>query len=277
MSKRIWLFLLVAALLLSFSACGKTPAEQAPPEVLVTDPITLIDMESLVLRVLKIEPDNEAGYTVSIMVWNRSDIEFNFIFDDLTLNDLLYGEVFQFTVSGGEKELKRITLSPAKMEQLGLTKVTKIGFRFYGLQTDITFDAAYFDQTLSFYPLGEAAYKTYQRAVDTDVILIDNEYCTLTYVESTTDMEELLHTLYFVNKTDKPLTLIAKQGTINGTPYNAYKQLELKPGCKGYELLTYGSISSDGEGIQSFAADVDIYYTEKYADGPVTTVSVSVP
>ena len=69
MLKRIWLFLLVTLLLLNFSACGKTPAEQqaSPPEELVTDPITLIELESLVLRVLKIEPDNAAGYTVSIM------------------------------------------------------------------------------------------------------------------------------------------------------------------------------------------------------------------
>ena len=66
MLKRMWLFLLVFVLMLNFSACGTTTAPQAtqPQEELVTDAITLMDNDSITVRVLKIDPEAEEGYTV---------------------------------------------------------------------------------------------------------------------------------------------------------------------------------------------------------------------
>lgn len=273
MLKKIWLLLLVTALLLSVSACGKTPVEQPPEEKLVTDPITLIDEDTLVVRVLKIEPDNQAGYTISTMVWNRTDIEFNFIFDDFAVNDLLYGEDFQFIVEPEQKKLLRITLTPQKMELLGLSKVTKVSFRFYGMQTDITYDGIFFEEELEFFPLGEAAYQTHQRTPSkTDKFILDNEFCTVTFVKSYMGDVDQSVSLYVVNKTDKELLLIANDTTINGKASNLSLRFNIKAGKKSYENI----LISNTIAMETFAANVSIYDALKYSDGPLVTVPVSV-
>ena len=281
MLQRIWLFLLVTTLLLSCSACGKKPAEQpAPVEKLVTDPITLIDEEALVVRVLKIEPENEAGYTVSVMVWNRTDMDLKFFFDNLEVNDLLYGERFQLDVEAGQKRLQRITLDSDRLNNFGLMKVTKVGFRFYAKHSDPLYDDHFFDQTLSIFPLGEAAYKTYQRIpAKTDVTLIDNEYCTVTFVEDVSNDTDLICTLYVVNKTDKRLLLVGEKITINNTG-KLYKELSMQAGTKSYQtvFLPKDLAKVDSiEAIQSLTADIKIYDSAHFADGPFATVSVSVP
>lgn len=280
--KRTLLFLLAAFLLLSLSACGKTPATQPTPqaaETPVTDPITLLDNDALTLRVLKIEPETEAGYAVSVMVWNKTDMAFLFVFDNFAVNDLLYGEDFQFAVEGGQKELKRITLPPDRMETLGLEKVTKIDFRFYGIRTDTGTDAMFFQNDLSIYPLGEAAYKTHQRTpAQADVVLLDNEYCTVTYLGSSATDTDLICSVYVANKTDKELLILAEEMTLNGAPCEASAQLRIPAGKQGYDTVFFFLDmlrEHQIETIESIATQVKIYDNARYGDGPLTTVSVS--
>lgn len=282
MLKRTFLFLLTVFLLASFSACGKAPATQPatqPVETPVTEPITLIENDALTLRVLKIEPEAEAGYAVSVMVWNKTDIAFLFVFDDFAVNDLLYGEDFQFEVEGGQKELKRITLTPDRMEMLGLGKVTKLDFQFYGIRTDTGSDAMSFQNDLSIYPLGEAAYKTHQRTpAQTDVVLLDNAYCTVTFLGSYASETDLLCSVFVTNKTDKELLILAKDLTLNGVRSDTYAQLSIPAGKQGYDtaFLPMDALREINiETIESFAAQVEIYDNAHYSDGPLTTESVS--
>lgn len=280
MLKRLWLLLLVAALLLGISACGNKAAEPAQEETLVTDPITLVDETALVVRVLKIEPEAEAGYTVSVMVWNKTDMDLKFFFDNLTVNDLLYGQRFQLEVKAEQKGLLRITLDTDKLQKYNLTKVTKMAFRFYAKNTDPLYDDMFFDQTLSVFPLGEAAYKPYQRLPgEADVTLLDNEYCSVTFVDVISNDTDFLCTVYVENKTDKNLLLIGKKLMINESS-RLYQELSINPGIKSYETIFISKDTAgvlDFEAIQSLTGEVQIYDWAHYPEGPLATDTISIP
>lgn len=281
MLRRICLFLLVAILLSSFSACGeKAPASAAPVETLVTDPITLVDEDALVVRVLKIEPENEAGYTVSIMVWNRTDMDLKYFFGQLAINDLSYGESFQLDVKSTQKSLLRISLDVEKLNSFNITKVTKMDFRFYAKSSDALYDDLYFEQKLAFFPLGEAAYKTYQRTPEkTDVPLIDNAYCKVIFVDGFANDTDLFCTLYIESKSDKNLILVGEKLLVNNTD-PLYQELSIPADSKSYKtvLLSKDVMKvADFEAIQSLSGDIKIYDSAHIADGPFDTTSISIP
>lgn len=235
--------ILSLALLLSFSACGApatpaetkgtepkesvtdtTPAEETPTEATEEVPagefeeIVVVDNESCTIKITGLDPENFFGYTLKAFFENKTaDKTLMYSVETASVNGVSFDPFFATEVAPGKKTNEEISFTDDDLTAIiGDFTDIELNFRVYDTNNwsadDIT------NVSVHVYPYGEdKAVKFTREPQGTDVVLLDNEYVTMTLLNfEVDDIWGYTGNLFLVNKSDANVMFSADDVSVNG-------------------------------------------------------------
>lgn len=245
MLKRILALALAAAIMMAVCACAEAPEEQKTTETeahmdpeaeeqkeeteeeeaaeeMIPEPSfaeqVLVEDDNCTVKITGIETDSIWGYTLKLFLENKTDVELMYTVDDVSVNGFMCDPFWASTVTANMKSNEEISFSEEAFDRNGIESPTEITFTLRVYDSN-DWEAPYLvEQEFTIYPLGEAAVQEYVReAGPQDIILCDNEYCTIIATGFVVD-EIWGYTMqvYLENKTDVELLFSADGVAVNG-------------------------------------------------------------
>ena len=226
--KKILIVFLTFCIAFCFAACGASGGEgsgdsTSEPDTTVAettekevfDEVLLTENEYLTMKLIDVDPAGEEGYTLKVNIENKSATDYCYSIEECSVNGVAVDVFFFSEVTAGKKTIESVVLSDELLKKNGITEYTDIEM-ILTVQEDILDDVIY-TQTLHYYPLGQEKATVYERNVQTDTLLVDNEYVTITAVGVNHDEEWECQSLvfYITNKTDGTLSLDGETGSVN--------------------------------------------------------------
>lgn len=238
--KKIIAILLAVAMLFAFAACGdkekETPAdtettqtqseettvpettEAVKPEPVKPEPVVLIDNEQLTVTINDAYIDEAMGYTLKAVFENKSDKDYTCYIEPSSINGISVGNLFYADIAAGKKAVEKIEFDDEVLRKNGVGDYTDIEMTIIISDAGDLLSDPIAEYTVHYYPQGEEkATKYVRQPADTDKILIDNEYITVTAtgLVHDDDFECTDLWLYVVNKSDKDISLDVESCSIN--------------------------------------------------------------
>lgn len=206
------------------TAGNVTPADVETADTTTSSEITftervVVDNEECFIKITDIDPTNIFGYTVSVLLENKST-ERNYMFavESAAINGVQCETLFATEVTAGKKAISEITFVEDKvLREAGVGEYTDIELTFRVYDSEDLFAADVADATVHIYPFGEEAAVTYVReSQPTDQVLLDNKFITVTVIGYEED-ELLGYTvkLFLVNKTEVDVMFSASTVAVN--------------------------------------------------------------
>ena len=215
------------------------------------DDIVLVDNDEATFIVRGYEDDETWGYLINVYMENHTNNELMFSLDDATVNGFLCDTYWAASLPAGMKSHSSITLSKDVLERSEISTVTVIEFLLTAYNYDDWEADNYLEDTFTLYPLGEAAAQYPERTPkDSDIVLFDNDSCTMILTDFTNDeIWGYSAIAYIENKTDRLLFFNIEDGKINGTDCDPFWTRTLAPGKKYYSEINWSSYKLEDSGI----------------------------
>ncbi len=274
--KRIISILLALIMVLAFSACestddagsAKTPGEGGAPtstpdnektspgkeslDYSITD-VVIVDNESCVFTVNKINSDGFWGFTLNVLCENKTDKTLMFSWDKVSVNGYMIDPFWSTEVAAGKKANSEISFYDSDMEKANITSVDEIIFSLRVYDSDDWSAGNLVDGQYSLYPTGlsaDAVVYAERTSVTGEQVFVDNEYCT--FIIERADPEALWgYTLncYLENKTDKTLMFSWRDVSLNGFMMDPFWSKEVAPGKRALTDISFSSSDFESNGI----------------------------
>lgn len=235
--KKLYVFLLVAAMSFSITACGGETTEPASEsstqsqtaeteeeeseiqEEIIFEEMTAVDNEACSIVLTELEPDNMWGFTVKAVLENKSaDKTYMFSLENAAIDGVQCADLFASEVVAGKKANEEISLADTKLKENGVTAFSDIELTFRVYDSDDWSADAVAKETVHIYPYGEEKAVVFEReAQPEDVVLIDNE--NVTVILTGFEEDEIwgyTANLFLINKTEKNIMFSADDASING-------------------------------------------------------------
>ncbi len=217
----------------------------------VFEEVVIVDNEDLTFRITAIDGDSFWGYTLTAFVENKTDGEITLSLSDVSVNGFMCDPFWAVTVPANAKANEDISFLSANLEQNGIETVTEITFTLKARHSDAL--EPFFTDTQTLYPLGEEAVVPYVREPgDSDVVLVDNEFCTviLTGTDPDSTWGYALN-VYIENKTDASITVSAADAVINGFAIDPYWTQTVAAGKRSYTDISWFETALEENGIET--------------------------
>ncbi len=249
-------------------------------EIISKEGDVLVDNEYCKVTYMGLNEEN-SNLVGKFNIENKTDTNFQFSFEYGSVDGLMSN--FNQTTSvdaNSSKEYPGIFCDDYVMGLAGITKddITKVDFKMViWTSKPMTY---YHDDFHTLYLTGSNSVKTYQYTpADTDVVVLDNEYCKITYRSyDKEDGKPLDLNVYIENKTDTELRLNWHKSYVDG----AYKSITtsyttLAAGTSMYESLTWYSLEEYSmDDIGTIEIMVKAYSDENYATAVIDeTISIT--
>lgn len=253
--KKFVLLFLAAIMLLSFVSCGDDSSDGSLDNITFEE-LVVVDDSECVIKIKEVT-EGSSGYVLKVELENKSgDKSYLYSVDGAAVNGVQCDVFFYETVSSGKKSNKSFNISKSSFKETGLTKATDIELTFSVSDSDDFMSESIVTKTVHVYPYGADKAVKYERAPkDTDNVIVDNEYITVTVTGydkgSSSDFRVKL---YIVNKTDKQVMLSADEVSVNGYMLEPYFAQIINP-----KMCSFSSIVFSKEGL----ADNDITSVEE--------------
>ena len=184
--------------------------------------VVLFQTDSYSVTALGLVQDDDGGYYVALAYQNTSD-ELNFDFNtwSAAVDGLVIDSSVYVTVGAGKTAYAQLPIAAHYLDEFEAAgfsvSFSDIEFNLE-VYDDDTYETLLEETILHYYPDGEAAATTYVReAQDTDAVLVDNDYLTLTLVASGVDEEgNLTLGLLIENKCDSGLSASIYEESADG-------------------------------------------------------------
>lgn len=235
--KKLYVFLLVAAMSFSITACGGETTEPASEnstqsqtaeteeeeseiqEEIIFEEMTAVDNEACSIVLTELEPDNMWGFTVKAVLENKSaDKTYMFSLENAAIDGVQCADLFASEVVAGKKANEEISLADTKLKENGVTAFSDIELTFRVYDSEDWSADAVAKETVHIYPYGEEKAVVFEReAQPEDVVLIDNE--NVTVILTGFEEDEIwgyTANLFLINKTEKNIMFSADDASING-------------------------------------------------------------
>ena len=299
--KRLQKQLLIAALVLSLSACGTseksafgseptggqaTDAAVSSAESNETvqeiafDEYTAIDNEECSIKITGIKPDDVWGYTVTVQLENKN-AEKNYMFsvESAAINGVQTDSIFASEVAPGKKANGDVTFADSALkDEIGEYTQIEMTFRVYDSDDWMADPVAH--ETVCIFPHGEEQAKNYVRtAQESDRVLIDNDNVSVIALNyETDDIWGFTVNLYLVNKTDSEAMFSVDDASVNGYMMDPFFAKSVLPGKCAFTSLSWANSSLEENGIESVqeiemkirAYDSDNWFGDDFANEVVT-------
>ncbi len=254
----------------------------AGADVLFTQ-ITAVDNEDLRITITGTDPEMAWGYGVLYSMENRSkDRTYSITVEDAAINGLTMDPFYSCDVEAGSTLEDAITFSSAELEKYGIGRVTDVELTLSVYDTDNWAAGEIWNGTVRICPFGEEAAVTYVRAPrDTDQVIMDNEYVTVTLVDGRMEEDKgYALDLYFVNKTDREIWFNVAGAYINDSEADPMFAADIKPGRPLYSSVWWTEDLLESEKIsdvEEVTLDVQIMdaHDETASDLLFATVTFS--
>lgn len=225
---------LALAMVLSTAACTSDSAGETAPETTGTtatkpstlanaelgkfESQTLVDTEDMLFKITAITEDPIWGYSLKVQIENRTDKDLMFTVEDVSVNGFMCEPYFAATVTAGMKANEEISFSQDTLEESGIETVTDIEFDLRVYNSDNWAEEDLLEEPFRIYPLGkDAATVQIRQSQETDIVLFDNDSCTMIVTGFDPDSIWGYSALvYLVNKTDDTLMFCVGDAAING-------------------------------------------------------------
>lgn len=257
--------------------------EDTPEDTTSVDfePVVVIDNDDCKIEITGIDPDDFMGYTLKAYFENKTDdTSMTFSVDSASINGVVSDPYFSTDVIAGAKSNDNIYFDTDILAKHGIKDFTDIclTFRVYDSVDYMADDLAY--ETVHIYPKGQDNAETYVReAQPDDVVLVDNEYVSVTYTGcGYDDFDDFTMYLYVVNKTAGNTTFSLDDVTVNGYMadpyYSAFLPAETSGFCEvswwGDEFETNGITDVEEISFALNAYDDDNWDADGYINGTYT-------
>ena len=223
--------------------------ESEPEENEVETPVdfeelTVVDNDECVIRIVGIEPDNAWGYTLKVYLENKStDKTYMFSNNYTAVNSVEVDSLFVCEVAAGKKANDELNILDSSIEEAGITDFTdiEISFRVYDTDDWLADDVA--EETIHIYPYGEENATVFERKTqDSDNILVDNEYVTVTVTGFENDsIWGYTAKLFLQNKTDVSIMVTADESSVNGYMIDPFFATTVMPGKSKFSDMRWST------------------------------------
>lgn len=246
----------------------------------------LVDNEECSITVKGIDPDGKQGYTLSMEVENKSsDKTYMFGKKEVYVNGVYMTAIWSDKVTAGKKSIEDLYFYDYLLESFGIETITDIQMTVYAYDVDGSSTDYVAEETVHIYPYGEENATVYERqALDTDQILMDNEYVTVivTGFEVQNDGDYEIG-LYLVNKTDVQVLYCLDDVSVNDYIVDAGGGVWLAADkqCKSsfqvdQEDLEDCGITDPEEGIDTIELLLEVYSAEIGYSEPLVSETVTI-
>ena len=228
--------------------------------------VAAVDNEACAVTVKGIDPDDMWGYTLKVLLENRSaDKTYMFSVESAYINGVECNPFFGSKVAPGKKANKNINFNLDELEENDVGEPTdiEIVFRVHDADDWTAEDVAH--ETVHVYPAGEDKAEPFVRqAQDTDVVLADND--DISVIVTGYEPDSLFGyavQLFLVNKTDRTLMFSAADGSVNGFMIEPYYGHRLAPGKCSFDRMCWPAANLEENDIETVE---DIEFTLRIYD-----------
>jgi len=238
------------------NASSEAAAETTAAETVQTSnyefPETAIVDNDQVSFIIKSIKNDGKDYEWTVYLENKTDLNLMYTIDEVSVNDFMSDPFWARSVSGGMKANEVISWYGLSNDGVKLP-VTTTEFRLKIYDDDDWMADKLVDDVFTIAPMGEDKVMTYEReAQDGDVVLIDNETCTITAIG--VDSEGFYGyevDLYLVNKTDVPLMFSVDGVSVNGFMCDPFWASSVTAGKKEITSMSFSSSDFETNGIET--------------------------
>lgn len=248
-----------------------SPSNQDKPPVSTGfNELVLVDDANCTFKVTNIIPDGDWGYTVKVFMENKTDKELTFSWDDVSVNGFMCDPYWANSVTAGMKSNGEVTFYSDDFELNGITTVTDITLTLDVYDSnDWSADHLVTDE-YTIYPYGEDAVTPYVReASPSDIVLVDNEYCTVIVTDFDPDYYwGYGMSLYLENKTSEKLTFSIDDAGVNGFMCDPYWADTVAAGKRCYSVVSWDEDDFEENSIttvESLTLPFTVYYTDDWS------------
>ena len=161
------------------------------------------------------------GYSLKVYLENKTaDKTLLFGMDNTSVNGVMVDPIWGATVAPGKKSNETISWLSTSLEKNNIKAddITQVSFTLNVYDKDDLAADKFVDEEFTIYPKGEENASTVEReAQSTDIVLFDNDSCSMTVTGfEHDDIRGYTVKAYLVNKTDKDLMFFCNDASING-------------------------------------------------------------
>ncbi len=214
-------------------------------------PQTLIDNDQITFTITSSSMSEISGLTWNVYMENKTESNLMFSLEKVSINDIMCEPYWAEVVSPGKNSTSQITWMPTNLERLEIDNATKVKFGLLVYDDDDYTAPTVEQNTYTVYPHGEeSASSTIRTAKDSDVILLDNDVCTVTFTswDPESDWGPALH-LYITNKTEEDIMFSTQNVSLNDTMCDPYWASMISAGCSSDEALLWIADTVEEKGI----------------------------
>lgn len=272
MKKKILSMLLVGFMSLSMVACGgkedkdrstdmevsvqpnkSETKEEKQSDITFTETVA-VDNEYCKVTLTEIEPDNEFGYTIKVLLENKTqDTTLLYSVDSCSVNGLQVIPVWGTEVSAGKKANSEIVICDTDLNANNITKYTDIELMFrVSDATDLMTDG-YANEYVKIFPYGEDKVEKFVREEkERDKILVDNEYVKITATNfGMNENDDFDIELYIENKSDYTIIIGCDEASVNGFMADPFWSAEALPHKNQFTTMNWLNYILEENGIEN--------------------------
>jgi len=206
-----------------------TPDVNTPPVIDFTETV-LVDNDQFLIKATDIKINDSGDYVVFFSVDNHTAFKIDFNLYYVSVNGLMDNNIAECSVAPKESSKAYLVFTKDELDAMPFTNITQIEFTLRIFDTD-EWDILW-DKIYTIYPAGQENATIFQReSEDTDIIVLDNEYATVTITDLQFDSEQNYNmTIFTVNKTDKKIMFSLDDVSVNGVMCDPMWASEIAPG-----------------------------------------------
>lgn len=207
--------------------------------------IVLIDNSYITVTAIKTGYASLGGYEINLYIVNKTtDTDISITTEDESINGVIIDPFFSTSVPAGKCKFVTMSWSSTALKNNCIEDCTDIemNIRVYDSNNWIAED--FVNQTIHIYPYGEENAICYVReSQDTDIVLVDNDYATVTVIShgfNTYGSYEIK--LFIVNKTDDvKISVSTDEESINGFMMDPFYATSLIEGKCKFSTISWSS------------------------------------
>lgn len=256
------------------TADSETPPADSEETVPEFQAQTIVDNEFCTVILESIDENGMWGYSWKVQLENKTDKNLMFSIDDCSVNGVMADPFWASSVAAGKKSNETVSWSSSLFEENGICSdnVTQVTFDLRVHDADDWSADNFVDDTFTIYPMGEENATTVERtAQDSDLVLFDNDECTL--IVTGFDPDSLFGyavNVYLVNKTDKTLIFSVDDASINGYMCDPFWATSVAAGKTENSSIEWSDSTLEENGIESveeIELPIRVHYEDDWTSG----------
>ena len=256
------------------SSTAEAPTADSEETVPEFQAQTIVDNAFCTVILESIDENGMWGYSWKVQLENKTDKNLMFSIDDCSVNGVMADPFWASSVAAGKKSNETVSWSSSLFEENGISSdnVTQVTFDLRVHDADDWSADNFVDDTFTIYPMGEENATTVERtAQDSDLVLFDNDECTL--IVTGFDPDSLFGyavNVYLVNKTDKTLVFSVDDASINGYMCDPFWATSVAAGKTENSSIEWSDSTLEENGIESveeIELPIRVHYEDDWTSG----------